>query len=62
MRAFATAAILSLLPSLSWAGNKLGMEDRIPARSDVDFVGKYEPNPIHPGKNKKGLKPADYGL
>jgi hypothetical protein len=40
----------------------LGMEDRIPARSDVDFVGKYEPNPIHPGKNKKGLKPADYGL
>jgi len=29
MRAFATAAILSLLPSLSFAGNKLGMEDRI---------------------------------
>jgi hypothetical protein len=29
MRAIATAAILSLLPSLSWAGNKLTMEDRI---------------------------------
>jgi hypothetical protein len=29
MRAFATAAILSLLPSLSWAGNKLSVEDRI---------------------------------
>jgi hypothetical protein len=29
MRAFATAAILSLLPSLSWAANKLSFEDRI---------------------------------
>jgi hypothetical protein len=29
MRAFATAAILSLLPSLFWAGNKLSVEDRI---------------------------------
>jgi hypothetical protein len=29
MRVFATAAILSLLPSLSWAGNKLTFEDRI---------------------------------
>ena len=29
MRAFVTAAVLSLLPSLGLAGNKLGMEDRI---------------------------------
>jgi hypothetical protein len=29
MRAFATAAILSLLPPLSWAGAKLGFEDRV---------------------------------
>jgi hypothetical protein len=29
MRAFATAAVLSLLPTLSWAGNKLGFEDRV---------------------------------
>jgi hypothetical protein len=29
MRAFATAALLSLLPSLSGAGNKLSFEDRI---------------------------------
>jgi hypothetical protein len=29
MRAFAIAVILSLLPSLSWAGNKLSVEDRI---------------------------------
>jgi hypothetical protein len=29
MRAFAIAVILSLLPSLSWAGNKLSLEDRI---------------------------------
>ena len=29
MRAFAAAAILSLLPSLSWAGNKLTFDDRV---------------------------------
>jgi hypothetical protein len=29
MRAFATAAILSLLPPLSWAASKLGFEDRV---------------------------------
>ncbi len=29
MRAFATAAVLSLLPPLAWAGNKLSFEDRV---------------------------------
>ena len=29
MRAFATAAVLTLLPTLSWAGNKLSFEDRV---------------------------------
>ncbi len=38
----------------------MGMEDRIPARSKVDLVGKYEPNAIGDGGFKKGLKPADF--
>jgi hypothetical protein len=40
----------------------LGMEERIPARAEVDFVGKYDPNPIGTAKHKKGLKPGDYKL
>jgi len=38
------------------------MEDKIPARSKVDFVGKYEPNKIGMGGHKKGLKPSDHKL
>ncbi len=40
----------------------LGMEDQIPARSKVDFVGEYDPNQIGMGGFKKGLKPADHEL
>jgi type 1 glutamine amidotransferase len=40
----------------------LGMEDEIPARAKVDFVGEYDPNPIGIGQFKKGLKPADHRL
>ncbi|OHB78472.1 MAG: hypothetical protein A2Z25_21240 [Planctomycetes bacterium RBG_16_55_9] len=42
-----------------WA---LGMEDKIPAKSNVDFVGPYEPNKIGMGKHQRGLKPADHEL
>jgi Trehalose utilisation len=35
----------------------LGMEDQIPARSDVAFVGKYDPEPIGVGKHRQGLTP-----
>lgn len=42
-----------------WA---LGMEDKIPARSNVDFVGEYKPNDIGMDKFKKGLKPADLAI
>jgi len=42
-----------------WA---MGMEDKIPARSKVDFVGKYDPNQIGMGKHKNGLKPSDHKL
>jgi len=38
----------------------LGME--VPQRANVDFVGKYDPNPIGIGRFKKGLKPSHYAL
>jgi hypothetical protein len=40
----------------------LGMEDKIPAKADVDLVGEYNPNHIGTGRHKKGLKPCDYKL
>ncbi|UCG46265.1 MAG: ThuA domain-containing protein [Phycisphaerales bacterium] len=40
----------------------LGMEDQIPDKSNVDFVGKYNPNRIGFGKHQKGLKPSDHAL
>ncbi|MCX6634004.1 MAG: hypothetical protein NT090_02760 [Acidobacteria bacterium] len=33
-----------------WAA---GMEDRISAKSSVDFAGPYDPNPIGIGKQKR---------
>jgi hypothetical protein len=40
----------------------LGLEDKIPAKADVEFVGKYEPSRIHNGGAKKNIRPADYQL
>jgi type 1 glutamine amidotransferase len=40
----------------------MGLEDKIPAKSSVDFVGKYEPNPIQIGGFKKNVRPKDYAL
>ena len=42
-----------------WA---MEMEDKIPAKSNADLVGQYEPNKIGMGKHKTGLKPADHKL
>ncbi|MEJ2700907.1 MAG: ThuA domain-containing protein [Sedimentisphaerales bacterium] len=42
-----------------WA---MGMEDKIPAKSNVDFVGRYDPNKIGMGNHKCGLKPSDHEL
>jgi hypothetical protein len=42
-----------------WA---LGMEDRIPAKSNVEIVGEYEPSPFRFGGFKKGVKPSDHAL
>ncbi len=37
----------------------LGMEDQIPAESNVDIVGQYDPTPFGHSTYKKGVKPAD---
>ncbi len=42
-----------------WA---LGLESRIPEKSNVDYVGEYKPLYFGFGKFKKGLKPADLEL
>lgn len=39
-----------------------GMEDKIPPKGNVDFVGPYNPNRIGFGGHKKGLKPSDHEL
>ncbi len=48
-----------LVNACYWA---LGMEDSIPAKSNVDFVGDYNPNNIGKGNHKKGLRPSDLKL
>lgn len=45
-----------LVNSCYWA---LGMEDKIPAKSDVAIVGKYEPRPFKNDGFVPGLKPSD---
>ncbi len=40
----------------------MGLEDKIPAKANVDLVGAYDPNPIHAGGFKKNVKPSDYRL
>jgi len=39
-----------------WA---LGMENKIPARTNVDLVGDYKPLPFKFGGFAKGIKPSD---
>ena len=40
----------------------LSMEDKIPEKSDVDYVDPYEPSAFGRNKFRKGLKPEDYAL
>ncbi|MHB8520277.1 MAG: ThuA domain-containing protein [Limisphaerales bacterium] len=40
----------------------LGLEDQIPAKSNVDYVGDYKPTFFGFGKSQKGLKPSDFDL
>jgi type 1 glutamine amidotransferase len=37
----------------------VGMEDKIPAKANVELVGEYKPSPIGVGKFVKGKKPSD---
>jgi hypothetical protein len=37
----------------------MGMEDKIPAKADVDLVGEYKPSFFGFGGGKKGVKPSD---
>jgi len=48
-----------LVNACYWA---LEMEDKIPGKSKVGFVGDYKPNKIGMGGHKKGLKPSDHRL
>jgi hypothetical protein len=41
-----------------WA---LGMEDRIPVRTNVDLVGEYDPLPFKFGGFARGIHPSDLG-
>lgn len=38
------------------------MEDKIPPRATVEFVGAYDPSDIGFGTHKKGLRPRDYAM
>jgi hypothetical protein len=38
----------------------LGLEEKIPAKSQVDILGEYKPSPFKFGGYVKGKKPADY--
>lgn len=48
-----------LVNACYWA---LKMESKISAKSKVDLVGRYDPNPIGTGKHKKGVKPEHHRL
>jgi peroxiredoxin len=40
----------------------LEMDNKMPAKSKVDIVGKYDPLPIGMRQHRKGLKPSDHKL
>lgn len=48
-----------LVNAAYWA---TGMEKKIPARANVEFVGDYKPSPFGFGGFKKGVKPADLAM
>ena len=45
-----------LVNACYWA---LGMEDKIPAKSNVELVGEFTPTPFGNNRFKKGVKPED---
>jgi type 1 glutamine amidotransferase len=48
-----------LVNACYWA---LGLEDKIPAKANVDIVGGYAPRPFKGGGFEKGVKPSDLAI
>jgi len=48
-----------LVNACYWA---VGMEDEVPPKADVDYVGEFKPTNFGFGKFKPGVKPADLEL
>ncbi len=48
-----------LVNACYWA---VGLENKIPANANVDYVGEYKPTFFGFGKGKKGVKPSDHEL
>ena len=42
-----------------WA---VGLQEQLPAKANVDFVGAYQPTSFGFGKYKKGIRPAELEL
>jgi hypothetical protein len=48
-----------IVNAVYWA---TGLEDKIPARADVAFVGKYDPHSFSSQVYTAGVKPSDLAL
>ena len=48
-----------LVNAAYWA---VGMEDKVPAKANVEIVGEYKPLPFKFGGFQKGVKPADLAI
>ena len=48
-----------LVNACYWA---VGMEDKIPAKSNAELVGEYKPRPFGFGGFQKGMRPADFAI
>ena len=48
-----------LVNAAYWA---VGMEDKIPEKTDVNLVGDYKPLPFKFGGAAKGVKPSDLAI
>ena len=48
-----------LVNACYWA---IGMEDKIPEKSDVEIVGEFKPLPFRGDGFKKGVKPEDHAM
>jgi hypothetical protein len=49
----------ALVNACLWA---VGLEDAIPARTEVDLVGEYDPTPFGFGRFRRGVRPSDHEL